>query len=108
MKHSIRCLTFRPLHRNTLVGFATIKIVELEMEIYDVAIHQKNRSKWTQLPAKAQIKDGELVKDQRGKIQYWRVLDFTSAQVRDAFSRAVIDAVLRTFPNAFEDGEIAA
>jgi hypothetical protein len=29
-------------------------------------------------------------------------------QVRDAFSRAVIDAVRRAFPDAFEDGEIAA
>jgi len=32
-------------------------------------------------------------------------MDFTSSQIRDAFSRAVINAVLTRFPNA---GEIAA
>jgi len=54
------------------------------------------------------IDHGELVKDHHGKIQYWPVTDFTSSQIRDAFSRAVIHAVLTRFPDAFEDGEIAA
>jgi len=108
VKHSISCHAFRPLRRNTLFGFATIKIVELDLEIRDVAIHQKGRAGWSQLPSKAQVKDGELVKDHHGKIQHWPMMDFTSSQIRDAFSRAVINAVLRAFPNAFEDGEIAA
>jgi hypothetical protein len=35
----------------------------------DVAIHTKNGSTWAQPPAKPQIRDGALVKDETGKVQ---------------------------------------
>jgi len=107
-KLSITCLDFRPLVRNTLRGFATIKIRELRLEICDVTLHQKGAARWVQLPAKPQVRDGALVKDDAGKIQYVHIMDFDSREVRDAFSRACIDAVTRAFPDAFEDGEVAA
>jgi hypothetical protein len=107
-KLSVTCHDFTSYRRNTLFGFATIKISELQLEIRDIAIHQKGESRWAQLPAKPQVKDGALVKNGDGKIQYWPIMDFTSRAVRDAFSHAVIDALLETFPNAFADRETAA
>lgn len=102
-KLTVHCTDFRPLRRNTLCGFAIITIAELKLTIRDVAIHQKGELRWAQLPAKPQIKDGALIKDSAGKVQYWPVLEFTSDPVRKAFSQAVIAAVLERVPGAFAE-----
>src|SRR6516225_881950 len=81
---------------------------ELRLEVREVAVHRKGAARRAQLPAKPQVRDGALVKDDAGKIQYVHIMDFDSREVRDAFSRACIDAVTRAFPDAFEDGEVAA
>jgi hypothetical protein len=101
-KLTITCDSFRPLHRNTLRGFCQLTISELRLTIHDIAIHEKGESRWAQLPAKPQIRDGELVRDDAGKIQYWPVLEFTSRAVRDAFSERMIEALLEFAPGAFD------
>ena len=59
------------------------------------------------MPAKPQIRDGALVKDpSSGKIAYTAVMEFDGREVRDAFSRAVVQAVLERAPEAF-NGELA-
>jgi hypothetical protein len=102
MKFDITCTDFKPLHRNTLRGFAQISIVELRLRIRDVAIHEKGESRWAQLPAKAQLKDGNLVKNDVGKVQYFPILEFESRAVADAFSARVINALLQFSPQAFD------
>jgi hypothetical protein len=104
-KFTVTCASFHPLVRNTLRGFAEITIAELRLTVRDLAIHQKGDARWAQLPAKAQIKDGALVKDATGKVQYVHIMHFDSRAVRDAFSRVVIGAVLEFAPAAFEDDE---
>jgi hypothetical protein len=52
---TIRCLDFKPMHKNTLRGFATIEVVELHMIFHDIAIHQKRTSRWATLAMKPQI-----------------------------------------------------
>jgi hypothetical protein len=107
-KLTITCTDWRALHRNTLRGFAVVTIAELKLTIRDVAIHQKNDSRWAQLPAKPQVKDGALIKDAAtGKIAYTSVMEFTSKAVRDAFSQAVIAAVLECAPDAFNERSAA-
>jgi len=101
-KLTINCTDFRTYHRNTLRGFASITIAELKLEIRDVAVHEKGGTRWAQLPAKPQIKDGALVKDASGKVQYSPIMDFMSREVRDAFSAAVVRAVLEHDAHAFE------
>ena len=101
-KMTITCTDFRPWARNTLVGFAVVNIVELKLTIKDVAIHQKDGSRWAQLPAKPQIKDGAVVKDDAGKQQWISIMEFSSREVRDAFSAATIAAVLECTATAFE------
>jgi hypothetical protein len=102
-KLTVICESFHPLLRNTLRGFAEITIAEMRLTIRDVAIHQKGEARWAQLPAKPQVKDGALVKDpSSGKIQYTPVMEFDSRAVRDAFSTAVVNAVLECAPEAFD------
>jgi hypothetical protein len=100
-KFSVSCRAFRPLHRNTLRGFCEVHIDELKLSIRDVAVHAKGEARWAQLPARPQVRDGELVKDDRGKVEYVHLMHFDSRAVRDAFSAAVVRAVLEFA--AFED-----
>jgi hypothetical protein len=101
-KLTISCDAWRPMRKNTLVGFASIHIVELELKVHDVAIHQKGASAWAALPARPWIKNGALVTGEDGKAQYSIILEFGRREVRDAFSAAVIRAVIERFPNALE------
>jgi hypothetical protein len=101
MALTIECQEFKPFAKNTLRGFATIKIAEMRLRIKDVAVHVKNDSQWAAVPAKPQIKNGAVVtKD--GKAQYTPIIEFESRDVGNAFSRAVVDAVLKVNPHALE------
>ena len=99
---SIECEEFKPFAKNTLRGFATIKIPDIRLRIKDVALHRKGESQWAALPAKPQIKDGKAVTNAEGKAQYVHILEFTDRATSDAFSRAVVDAVLKFNPRALE------
>ena len=104
MKLSVEIENFRPQRSNTLVGFATILISELHLRIFDVAVHEKNDSRWVGLPAKPWIdRDGTVKRGDNGKIIYAPVLEFTDRATRDAFSERVIAALLIGFPKAFDD-----
>jgi len=94
MKHTIEVLSFKPLVKNTLCGFAKIRINELKLVINDVTLHQKGATRWAGLPGKPQInKDGQAIRDNRGKIAYAAILEFENRAASDAFSRAVWAAV---------------
>jgi hypothetical protein len=105
-KLTVTCADWRPLRRNTLRGFARVRVAELELTIHDVAIHEKNDRVWAQLPARPWIKDGALVTDDSGKTQYSPIMEFGRKEVRDAFSRAVIAALAAAGHKVF--GEAAA
>jgi hypothetical protein len=102
-KLTITCREFRALRRNTLVGFACVTVAELRLELRDVALHEKNGKRWVALPARPQVRDGALIKGDDGKITYTPIMAFASRAVSDAFSAAVIAAVLDLYPEAFEE-----
>jgi hypothetical protein len=109
-KLTISCHDFKPLYRNTLRGFVAIRIGELRLDVKDIAIHAKGNSRWAALPAKPMIdRDGAALRDSTtGKILYNNIFEFADRATRNAFSDAVVAAVLDRFPNAFKDGEAAA
>jgi hypothetical protein len=102
-KLTLACSDWRPFHRNTLLGFARIRISELDLTIHDIAIHEKNGRTWAQLPSKPWIRDGQLVTDDTGKVQYSPILEFDRKEVREAFSGRVIAAVIAVYPKAFAE-----
>jgi hypothetical protein len=99
-KLTLECVEFRPLQRNTLVGSAAIRIPAMRLTILDVALHTKGEARWAQLPSKAQLRDGMLVRNEQGKVV--PVLEFDTPGVRNAFSQAVVRAVLEHDPQAFD------
>jgi hypothetical protein len=104
---TLECVEFRPLQRNTLVSFAAIRIPAMRLIILDVALHTKGEARWAQLPSKAQLRDGMLVRNKQGKSQYVPVLEFDTPGVRNAFSQAVVRPVLEHDPRAF-DAEVVS
>ena len=105
-KLSIQIDSFKPLRSNTLFGFCDVTVPEMHLKIRDLAVHEKNNSRWVGLPAKPLItRDGQVKRDERGKITYVPILEFINRETRDAFSDRVIAALLIRFPDAF--GEAA-
>ena len=88
------CTGFQPFERNTLRGFADLWLQGARLNIRGCAVHEKNGKRWIQLPARPQLdKDRQLVRDDSGKIQYSKVLDFDSREVADRFNTAALKAV---------------
>lgn len=104
MKLTITCTDFRPFSRNTLRGFATVHIDELKLTVHDIAVHQHaNGSRWAALPSKPMIdRDGIAKRTSDGKIEYARLFSFDTRGVSDAFSAAVIAALIEFAPEAFD------
>src|SRR5262245_22946381 len=102
-KLTVRCIDFKPYTRNTLRGFCDVHVAEVQLTIKDVAVHTRDGRSWAQLPAKPQVRDGVLVKDDSGKLVYFPMMTFDDREVADALSRAVLNAVLELAPGALEE-----
>ena len=70
------------------------------MVIRDVSVHQyASGGRWVVLPARPVLdSDGTAKRTSAGKIEYAAILGFDSRAVTEAFSRAVICALLRSHP----------
>jgi hypothetical protein len=94
LEDRIICLEWRPCDRNTLKGFAKIKVSPWHLIMDGVAVHERDGRSWAQLPARPQIdkETGQVVRD-GAKIQYAKVLEFDDREVANRFSDAVVAAV---------------
>ena len=93
----VSLIDWRPFRRNSLLGFASVRVGALV--IRDVTLHSSNGKRWVGLPAKPRLASGgEVMKDERGKIVYTPVLEWSRRETADRFSCAVIDEVEREHP----------
>jgi hypothetical protein len=92
-----------------LRGFAIIRIEHLRFAVGGIAIHTSHGKAWAAPPAQALIRNGEAIKDERGKVAYSPpLIAFDTAKARSRFSDAAVAAVLAAYPNALECEESAA
>jgi hypothetical protein len=103
-KFTITVTDFRAHHRNTLRGFCMVHVDELKLTLHDVAIHEHaNGSRWVSLPAKPVIDNsGNVKRNAEGRIEYAKLFSFDTRGVSDAFSAAVITALLERDARAFD------
>lgn len=93
---------FVPVVRNTLRGFCRVRMPS-GMVLHDVAIHMKNGSAWAAPASKPMIgRDGTVMRDAAGKIQYAPVVTFVNKGLRDKFSDHVTAALRARCPEALE------
>ena len=91
---AIEVLEWRAVPRNTLLGFAKIRVPEWRMTFDGVAVHEKDGRRWAQLPSRPVLDgDRELVKESDGKIKYAPVMEFDDREISNRFSAAVCKAV---------------
>jgi hypothetical protein len=84
---------------NTLAGFAEVRLPS-GMILHDVGIHIAGASAWASLPGKPMLdRNGVVLRDDRGKIKYSRVITFANKELRDRFSEAIIEAIRLAYPD---------
>jgi|SRR6516164_619821 hypothetical protein len=96
LTETIVVLDWRPCVRNTLQGFAEIKVPAWGLTIDGVAIHKKEDHAWAQLPARPQIdREGNILREDDGKIKYAKVMEIDDKRKAWEFSDSVVAAVRR-------------
>jgi hypothetical protein len=105
MSNDVRILGWRPVHKNSLRGFVSARLPS-GMVVHDISIHVHDSGKrWAGPPSKPQInKDGVALRDDRGKVKYVPIIEFDPKPLRDKFSDAIVDALLREHPDALDGG----
>jgi hypothetical protein len=102
--YNIRCVGWTRHQQGTRVGFCDVLIPEIGLVINELPVFAQNGKRWSLFPAKAQISfDGQVMREpSSGKPKYISVMKITDEDQRRSFSAAVIDAVLKHNPRAFE------
>jgi hypothetical protein len=97
----VTVIGWKPLVRNTLRGFATIKL-GAALKISDVTVHRHESGKaWASFPSKPIINaDGTIKKGDNGKAIYQPILEWDSKASADRFSEAVLAAIEEAHPGA--------
>lgn len=95
-----RVLDWRPLRKNSLLGFAKVELPS-GMVIADVTVLTGANGPWASPPSKPMIgSDGVVMKDASGKIRYSPIIEFTARDIRNRFSASVIEALREAHPEA--------
>ena len=98
----ISLLEWKPLSRNSLRGFATVRLGQ-SLKISDIAVHAANGRRWAQLPARPALNtDGTARRDENGKIQYIPLMKWLDRDASDRFSEGVIAAIEREYPGTVD------
>ena len=98
----LHLLTFRPVNKGTLRGFAAVKLRN-GLVINDIVVGEANGKTWALLPSKAMVdRDGNLLRDAGGRPRYCPVIEWGTSAQRDEFSRRVTALVHRAYPEAFD------
>ena len=94
MAIDIEITAFRKYRRNTLQAFFSIRLVELDLQIFDLTLHESNGTRWIGLPARPQLdRENKAITNVAGKVQYAAVLKFASRLASDQFQTAVLTAL---------------
>ena len=67
-------------------------------------VNKKNGQRWIQLPARPQLDKGRnLIRDDSGKVQYAKILEFDHKDVADRFNAAARKAIEDFMPGVDHD-----
>ena len=90
----MRLIEWRQIDKGFLVGRAKV-ILPNGLEIADIGIFSKDGRTWSQMPAQ-QVRDGEgrPITDGRGKSRYVSSIKWSTRELQDGFSEALIALVL--------------
>ena len=97
----LKILDWRPMPKGALVGFTKVEFPS-GMIITDICILSGDKGTWASPPSKPMIdRDGHVLRDDKGKIRYQTIIEFSSKEILNKWSNAVIDALRAGHPEAF-------
>ena len=73
---------FRAVDKNTLKGFLSVRMHKTGLEIRDIAIHEKNGSRWLQMPSRPYT-------DSQGGQKYSFILDWFDSEKKTQFEAEI-------------------
>jgi hypothetical protein len=85
---------FRLFEKNTLRGFATVRLTGVNLEIRDITIHEKNGNRWVSLPSKPYESDGET--------KYSYIVKFYEKPTWERFQAEVLKQIAKLAPQPVE------
>jgi DNA-binding SARP family transcriptional activator len=89
----MRLLGWLRIDKGALIGRAKVQLPS-GLEIADIGIFQKAGSRWAQLPAELlRDADGQPLRDDRGKARYRSPLKWSSRDLQERFSDALIGLI---------------
>lgn len=80
---TIEIVDFKLYQKNTLQGFATVRMENIGLEIRDIALHQKNDKEWLTMPARP-------YEDSEGNQKYAYILDWYDKNLKGQFENTVL------------------
>jgi hypothetical protein len=95
-----RIRELRPVEppKNTLVAF--VKAEAPSGVVYEgCGLHVAGSRIWCSPPSIPWVRDGELVRDAKGRVQYSPIVSFANHGVRSRWSDQIVAAVRRTYPD---------
>jgi hypothetical protein len=95
---------WRPLHRNTLHGFADLELPNC-LQIDDIAVHVRDGRAWAALPARPMLDQNGRHVFHDGKPQYAAILRWRTRDLADRFSAPVVEVVRRAHRGALDRAE---
>ena len=100
----MRLLDWKQIDKGFLVGRAKV-ILPNGLEIADIGIFSKDGRTWSQMPAQ-QVRDaeGRPITDDRGKSHYVSSIKWSTRELQDGFSEALIALVLAEHSGAIPGG----
>jgi hypothetical protein len=99
---TMRLLEFKAIRKNSLRGFATVKLPN-GLIINDIVVGEANGRQWALLPSKPMIdRDGRPMTDLGGKPRYSPVNEWGTRELQQEFSRRVVDLVRAQYPASLD------
>jgi hypothetical protein len=103
---------FRPVSKNTLVGFCDVHMTNIRMVVRDVAIHcfgdRISGRWWISLPGKPMVeRDGTpIINARTGKQDFFNLVRFDTREAHHQFEQQTLAALRAMHPEVFEDAEV--
>ena len=92
---------WRPLAKNTLRGFARVRLPS-GMVLHDTAVHVREGKAWVSPAGRPAVgRDGTQMVGKDGKPLFNPTVSFVDKATADKFSAAVIEALHASHPEAF-------
>ena len=98
----ITAADWRPVTKNTLLGFLTLRLAPSGLVLRECSLHQKDDRRWIGLPGKPQLDaEGRQRADPTtGKRLYAPIVEIAGKAEREAFQLAALAAVDRLLGGA--------